>query len=211
MKATTASTNRADRRRRERAGSARPSRSRWVAAGVTAVILAGLAAIAIINRDAVPKGATAMVNPVTLHVGQLAPSFKVTTVDGRVIDSGKVAGPIMLEVFASWCPHCQHETKVLDDLYLHTDGKLTMVSVTGSDLAADHKTEESVDDVKAFAQYFGVAYNVAFDPDLTVANHYFQGGFPTIVFIKPDKHIAAIEQGEVPLQRLLADAQKAGA
>jgi thiol-disulfide isomerase/thioredoxin len=208
MKTTT---NRAERRRRERAGSAPALRNRWIAAGVTVVILAALAAIVVVNRKAVPEGATAMVNPVSLHVGQLAPPFVVTTVNGESIDSTKVAGPMMLEIFASWCPHCQRETKVLNNLFMRTGGKLTMVSVTGSDLAADHKTEESLGDVKAFAQYFGVAYNVAFDPDLTVANHYFQGGFPTIVFIDPEKRVAAIEQGEVSLQRLESDARKAGA
>jgi thiol-disulfide isomerase/thioredoxin len=208
MKATT---NRAERRRRERTASVPFSRGRWIAAGVTMVILAALAIIVVINRKAVPEGATAMVNPVTLRVGQLAPPFAVTAIDGQSIDLSKVAGPIMLEVFASWCPHCQRETKVLNRLYQRSGSKLTMVSVTGSDLASDHTTEESLADVKAFAQYFGVAYDVVYDPDLTVANHYFQGGFPTIVFINADKHVAAIEQGEVPLRRLEDDARKAGA
>jgi thiol-disulfide isomerase/thioredoxin len=203
--------NRADRRRRERSATTPSSRNRWIAAGVTVVVIAALAAIVSINRNAVPQGATAMVNPVTLHVGQDAPAFKVTTIDGKSIDSTKVAGPMMLEIFASWCPHCQRETKVLNKLYSQTGRKLTMVSVTGSDLAADHKTEESPDDVKAFAQYFAVSYDVAYDPDLAVANRYFLGGFPTIVFISPDKRIAAMEQGEISLQRLLSDARKAGA
>jgi thiol-disulfide isomerase/thioredoxin len=204
-----ANMNRAQRRRRERTTSAPPSRGRWVAAGVTALLIAAILAIVIINQKAATTSALAA-NPAPLHIGEPAPPFDVTTIDGRRIDSAAIAGPIMIEIFATWCPHCQRETEVLENLYRQVGNKLAMIAVTGSGLAADHKTPESADDVRAFAKYFGVGYNVADDPKLTVADRYFQGGFPTIVFINSKDRVAAIEQGETPLNRLLADARKAG-
>lgn len=203
--------NRAQRRRRERAASRPASPHRWIAAAVTALLIAVVIAIVIINRKAVPESAMATVNPATLRVGERAPSFSVTTLDGRTIDSERINGPLMVEIFATWCPHCQRETAVLDQLHRQLGRSLTMVAVTGSGLAADHSSAESPQDVQAFVRYFGVPYAVAYDPNLTVANRYFQGGFPTIVFIDSRKRISAIEEGEIPLRHLVADARKAGA
>ena len=52
-----------------------------------------------------------------------------------------------------------------------------------------------------FVQKFKVAYPIAYDPDLTVANKYLQGGYPTIVVIGRDGKIAAVRDGEISQQQ----------
>ncbi|HMF28152.1 MAG TPA: hypothetical protein VKE42_05235, partial [Candidatus Cybelea sp.] len=43
------------------------------------------------------------------QVGQPAPTFVVATTNG-LFDLSKTNRPLVLEVFATWCPHCQRET-----------------------------------------------------------------------------------------------------
>jgi thiol-disulfide isomerase/thioredoxin len=145
----------------------------------------------------------------TLEIGQVAPSFAVTTIDGSRISSNDITGPLMLEVFATWCPHCQREAPIIEELQREIGDQLSIVAVSGSDVASDTTSPASLDDVREFAQRFKVNYPIAFDADLVVAQKYLQGGFPTIVFVNGDKRITAIEAGETSLQRLLEDARNA--
>lgn len=205
------SINRAQRRRRTRAATGVPSRTAIAAAAATILLLAAVAAIAIANRSAVPKSDLEAPALAPLAVGQIAPPFRVTTIDGRPFDSESVRVPIVLEVFATWCPHCQRETAAMNALQSHLAKSAAIIAVSGSDSASDRTSPASPEDVRTFAQYFHVTYPIAYDPQLSVAAHYLQGGFPTIVFIGRDKRVAAIESGEIALPRLLSDAKKSGA
>lgn len=166
----------------------------WVTIGV--VSLGIFVAIAIANRS-VPQIVASAPPISTLSKGDVAPEFSASTSQGS-FDLSSVRTPVFLEVFATWCPHCQHETAVLNRLYAKYGRRLAFVAVTGSPYASDRVTAESEADVQAFGQYFSVRYPVAYDPSLSVANHYLQGGFPTIAIIGTDKRIRFIGSGEVP-------------
>lgn len=109
-----------------------------------------------------------------------------------------VRRPVFLEVFATWCPHCQRETKVLNRLYEKYKDRLAFVAVTGSPYGGDRTSPESEADVLAFAKYFNVRYPIAFDPSLSVAKSYLKGGYPTIVLIGAGKRVEFVASGEVP-------------
>jgi len=203
--------NRARRRQRVRSAQAPRSPIRLAAIGGTILLLAAIVAVVLINRATVPRSASEAPIYAPLNAGEKAPPFAVTTLDGRRIDSNAVQKPILLEVFATWCPHCQHETALLNALHARFGERLQIIAVSGSATAADRSSPESLDDVRGFARYFRVSYPIAFDPDLGVAKHYLQGAFPAIVFIDRDKVVRSVESGEVPLKQLIADAKKAGA
>ena len=203
--------NRAQRRRRARPAQAVKRSWTPVVAALSIVLVAIIVTIALVYRKTVPQSASEAPIYAPLRVGQTAPAFAVTTLDGRRIDSGTTPEPILLEVFATWCPHCQHETATLNALQSRLGGKLAIVAVSGSDTASDRTSPASLNDVAAFAQYFHVSYPIAYDPDLAVAKGYLQGGYPTIVFIDRSKRVVAVESGEIPLRRLIADAKRAGA
>jgi len=143
---------------------------------------------------AVTQGPTA---PAAIKVGSTAPEFDVSTTAGAV-DLKTMQAPVLLEVFATWCPHCQHETAVLNDLYKKYSKQIQFVAVSGSPLAMDYATPESQADVLSFAQHYNVQYPVAFDPDYSVAKSYLQSGFPTIVVIDKAKKITYLGDGELP-------------
>ena len=144
----------------------------------------------------------------TAHVGQPAPPFSVSTTSG-LFDLAKTDKPVFLEVFATWCPHCQRETAVIDRLYQAYKSRVDFVGVSGSDTAIDGTSPASQLDVLNWAQRFKAQYPVAYDASLNVANLYLQGGFPTLVVIGKDKNVAYVNSGEISYDELSAAIQKA--
>jgi thiol-disulfide isomerase/thioredoxin len=160
-------------------------------------LVAIIAVIAVAFASRVPKTASDAPAFAALSKGQPAPAFTVSTTAGP-FDSTKTGGkPILLEVFATWCPHCQHETTVLDPLYQKFGKQIDFVAVSGSAMGMDSVTTESQADVVSFAQKFDVHYPVAFDESLDVAKKYLQGGYPTIVVIDKQNKIASVDDGEI--------------
>jgi cytochrome c biogenesis protein CcmG, thiol:disulfide interchange protein DsbE len=135
------------------------------------------------------------------QVGQPAPPFVVATTNG-LFELSKADKPVFLEVFATWCPHCQHEVAVVDQLYRKYSKAVDFVGVSGSDTAMDGTSASSELDVLNWVRRFNVQYPVAYDPVLNVANLYLQGGFPTIALIGRDKRVAYLDSGEISYETL---------
>ncbi len=174
-------------------------------------ILAVLLIVAVAYASRMPKIASVAPTSAQLTVGQAAPQFALPTTDG-VFDLSKAAGqPVLLEVFATWCPHCQRETATLNAIYDAYKDKVHIVAVSGSQYGVDGSTPESQADVVSFVQKYNVRYPVAFDPTLDVGNKYLQGGFPTIVLISKDGKVLKFRDGEIPraeIEKDLNDALK---
>ena len=176
--------------------SAKPAAKRpFVLYATLAVIAIGLiAAVGFASR--VPKAATEVRQQAQIKVGQPAPPFDVSTTAGP-FNLASASTPVFLEVFATWCPHCQREVPVIDALAKKYTGKVSFVGVAGSAVGMDGNAPESQADVIAFTQKFGVTYPIAYDPGLKVANAYLQTGFPTVVIIKKNKTISYVADGEI--------------
>ncbi len=149
--------------------------------------------------------------PVTssLQAGSTAPEFRIASTSG-LFDLDAQRRPVLLEIFASWCPHCQHETVVMNRLYGAFKSRITFLAVPGSMTGMDGVSPESDGDLLNFIARFHVSYPVAvFDPQLTAANQYIQGGYPTIAVIGTNKKILFIGSGEIPYEALAAQLQHA--
>jgi thiol-disulfide isomerase/thioredoxin len=184
------------------AQSPRPSRinrTTIIYATIAVLAIGAIVAVALANR--VPQAAQTVNPSTTLTVGQTAPEFSVNT-DAGAFDLASVSSPVFLEVFATWCPHCQHEVPIVDALAKKYSGRVAVVGVTGSPYGIDGSSPENQADVTDWVAKLGVSYPVAFDQNLTVANTYLQGGYPTLVLIGKDKKIAYISSGEVPIATL---------
>lgn len=162
---------------------------------IAIVVIAAVIGVALGSR--VPKAASDVAMNAKLKVGDTAPQFAVSTNAGP-FDLAGVSAPVLLEVFATWCPHCQRETVVLNQLAAQYAGKVAIVAVSGSPYGFDGSTPESQADVMTFGQRFNVRYPIAFDGELKVGQQYLQGGFPTLVLIDKNKKIAWIKDGEIP-------------
>lgn len=160
------------------------------------VIIAAIVGVGLASR--VPKAATDTgAKPASIKVGDTAPEFAVQTNAGP-FDLAQVSTPVLLEAFATWCPHCQRETQVLNAVAGKYTGKLAIVAVSASPYGMDGSSPETQADVNTFGQTFSVRYPLAFDPSLTVARQYMQSGYPTLVLIGADKKIRWIRDGEIP-------------
>jgi cytochrome c biogenesis protein CcmG, thiol:disulfide interchange protein DsbE len=170
---------------------------------IAVVAIGAIIAVALANR--VPQAAQA-VNPnaTKVTVGTTAPEFSVATTNGP-FDLATASTPVFLEVFATWCPHCQHEVPVIDAIAKQYAGRVAFVGVSGSPYGIDGSSPENQNDVMEWVQKLNVTYPVAYDPDLKVANAYLQGGYPTVVVIGTDKKVKWIGDGEIAP----ADLQKA--
>ena len=160
------------------------------------VLIAIVVAVGLAQRNAIPKAASEAPIQAKLKVGDTAPNFSVATNAGP-FDLSQISEPVLLEVFATWCPHCQRETATLNDLTTKYGGKVAIVAVSGSPQGMNGSDPESQADVNAFGAQFNVRYPIAYDPDLKVAQLYLQGGFPTLVMIDKSKKITTVKSGEV--------------
>ena len=142
------------------------------------------------------------------RAGDVAPQFAVATTTG-LFDLSKTTKPVFLEVFATWCPHCQRETTVIDKLFRQFNGKVAFIAIPGSDTGMDGTSPSSQLDVLNFQQRFHVSYPIAaYDPSLTAANLYLAGGFPTMAVIAKNKTISYITSGEADFGSLAREIAK---
>jgi thiol-disulfide isomerase/thioredoxin len=178
--------------------SAQPAPNRRkIIVNVTMAIIVVAIIVGVGLASRVPKAASVAPTQAKLAVGDTAPEFSVQTNAGP-FDLASINSPVLLEVFATWCPHCQRETVVLNDLVAKYGSKAAIVAVSGSAQGMDATSPESQADVNAFGERFSIRYPIAYDPDLTVATKYLQGGYPTLVMIDSKKKITWIDSGEVP-------------
>jgi cytochrome c biogenesis protein CcmG/thiol:disulfide interchange protein DsbE len=161
------------------------------------VVIAAVVAIGLANHGAV-SNASQTVNPDAkkLTVGTTAPTFNITTNAGP-FDLAGISTPVFLEVFATWCPHCQREVPVVDALAKAYAGKVAFIGISGSPYGVDGTSPENQADINAWVQKLGVTYPIAFDATGQVANQYLQGGYPTIVMIDAHKVVRYVASGEL--------------
>jgi thiol-disulfide isomerase/thioredoxin len=163
---------------------------------LTLVVVAAIAVIGYFNSlNSVPKAASTAPTASKLKAGDTAPTFAVQTNAGP-FDLAQISTPVFLEVFATWCPHCQRETVTVNRLAAKYAGKVAFVAVSGSPYGLDGTHPESQIDVNQFGAQFNVRYPIAYDPDQKVASLYLKEGFPTFVVIGADKKIRYIDSGE---------------
>lgn len=178
-----------------------------ISAAVLVVLIAAGIIYVKLHPSQLQNASTAPVNA-ALATGSKAPVFSLPTTAGP-FDLATVEKPVLLEIFATWCPHCQRETTVMNKLYQEFGSRVSFLAIPGSDTAMDGASPESQSDVFNFALKFNVKYPVGlYDPNLTVAKEYLKGGYPTIVIIDRNKNIAYINSGEIPLEELAAELNK---
>ena len=183
---------------RKTSATSSSSRKTILYATIVVVIVGIIAAVGFASRTSVvPENATKAVGQSKLKVGDTAPAFSIATNAGT-FDLAGVSTPVLLEVFAPWCPHCQKEAPILNDLAAKYAGKVAIVAVSGDAVDYDHNTAESESNVHLFADQYQTRYPIAFDRDLKVAALYLRSGFPSVYVIDKNKRIRYEQEGEIP-------------
>jgi cytochrome c biogenesis protein CcmG/thiol:disulfide interchange protein DsbE len=118
--------------------------------------------------------------PVTTapHVGNLAPDFTLSTIDGRSITLGDYSAgdgrPVVLNFWATWCPPCRVEMPYFDRANAKYEDRAAILSINQA---------ESPETIAAFAERNGLTYPLLIDQDMKVNNLYGVLNLPTTIFI----------------------------
>ena len=197
---------------------------RWVLVGVSVAVVLGIIAFAVWGATG-PGGGTASDVPIgqvtgpsaagpaapgLLAVGTAAPDL-TWTLDGRADSLAAQRGhPVLLEFFATWCPHCQAEAPLLTRLaQQYAPQGLRVFGVSASPLSQDQRGAVSVADIRSYASRYGAQFPQLLDVSLTGAQRYGIRGFPTLYVVGKDGTIQYVDSGEVPEATLKTVIEKA--
>ena len=128
--------------------------------------------------------------PPSPRQGFSAPDFSVELLNGGQVTLSELRGqPVVLNVWATWCPPCRQEMPALEKVY--NDFKGQGLILIGLNLTS----QDSEKDVIAFVQEFGLSFPVALDRDGTVQRKYKISGYPTTFFIDREGIIRSVVVG----------------
>ena len=116
--------------------------------------------------------------PPSPRQGFSAPDFSAELLDGSQFSlSGLLGQPVVLNVWATWCPPCKAEMPALEKVYKEfKDQGLVLVGLNLT-------SQDSEKDVVEFVQENRLTFPVALDRDGTVQRKYQISGYPTTFFI----------------------------
>jgi len=154
-------------------------------------------------------------NPDLLKAGTQAPAFTLKTPQGDPVSLASLGGKaVLLEFFATWCPHCQAEAPHLAKLARE-------LKPQGVEFVSVNADAEDAASVFAYHRYFGLPFPSLLDPGQPTGSFTQQGGrgpvstaynvesYPTMYVINPHGTITWASDGEQPdalLRQLLLKA-----
>jgi peroxiredoxin len=123
-------------------------------------------------------------------VGQIAPDFTLSTLDGRTLSLEELRGkPVMLVFWTAWCPTCKEEAPKVNKI--HDQYSPLGLQVIGINIGESNaRIQEGVKD-------FGIRYTVAKDQTTAISKSYNVVGTPTVVIIDKSGAVRYYEH-EVP-------------
>ncbi|TMD23768.1 MAG: redoxin domain-containing protein [Chloroflexi bacterium] len=126
-----------------------------------------------------------------VQVGQPAPSFTLTDIDGHRVSLSQLKGkPVLISFWATWCVPCRDELPLIRDEYLahHTEG-LEVVAIDWGD--------ESADTVRRFWTGLKLQPAPYLDPDGRAATAYgvtlSSTGLPVSILVARDGTVSSYE------------------
>jgi len=139
--------------------------------------------------DRVPGSSALTVPPPTLlKAGTVAPAFSLPRLSGGAPVSlvGFRGTPVILNFFASWCPHCQAELNAVATVARETSGRVAVVGVDSNDTSS------------AAARLLGAAhatYPVGVDAHAKVASAYLLTALPVTYFVSAQGRVVGYALG----------------
>lgn len=125
--------------------------------------------------------------PIGTSVGELAPDFTATSIDGDMINLSNHRGKVVLiNNFATWCGPCLAETPHLVDVFKTNVDELFVIGLN---------LQEDSSSVITYKSDFQVPYPLILDEDGSITEIYKPIGLPTSWFIDPTGVVRYIHAG----------------
>lgn len=103
---------------------------------------------------------------------------------------------VVLEFFATWCPHCQNDAPMMNQLAAaYKDKNVQVIGVNASPFGRKYEEQDSsqvtTDDVVWFRDSFTVTFPLLLDPNVGTAVTYGVSGYPTVYIVDKDGVVAS--------------------
>ena len=175
------------------------------ALGLLALIIVGLLRPGSASTIAPSTSLTSA--PVGLQVGDAAPNFTLTTLDGKKVRLSDFRGkPVMLNFWYASCPGCLQEIPGMQRFYAAELAAGKHFVIVGVNSVDDLQTAQQ------FAQQSGLTYTLVMDHNQQVATLYNLTATPTSYFIDRQGIIRFVQVGpidEATLQQKVAEMSQA--
>ncbi len=165
-------------------GKAGGKRALW--GGVLIGIGLGLLILTVIGKTpgARPNGGELIPG---VDIGSEAPDFSADDVNGQLIRLSEFRGtPVVINFWATWCGPCRVEMPYLQARAERYNADLAILAVD---------IDEPLADVQAFAEEFGLTFEILLDPGGEISALYEIRGYPTTIFVDRAGLIKAIHIG----------------
>jgi len=112
-------------------------------------------------------------------VGDKMPSFSITTLDGKLVESSKLIGkkPVFFVFWATWCPNCKAEIPHINEM----DKEFTPLGMEF--VGVNVGVNDSVKKVQRFAKKYKIHYPLYFDKGSQLTRKFKVSGTPTVIIV----------------------------
>jgi cytochrome c biogenesis protein CcmG/thiol:disulfide interchange protein DsbE len=138
-------------------------------------------------------------------VGQTAPDFTLTLLDGTRFSLSNIRGQVVvINFWASWCPPCKDELPALQAVWEahQPNGASSSTDRDNGVRFIGIAYQEEPDNVSDTMEEFGITYPVGLDSHEHIANLYGITGIPETFIVGPDGHIAYVHIGPITVNTL---------
>lgn len=140
-------------------------------------------------------------NEVGIARGEIAPDFKLKTLEGKTVRLSDYRGKrVIVNFWATWCPPCRAEIPDLQKLYNNKDVVILAVNLT--------ETEDSKKRVNKFVKEYEMTFPVLMDVKSKVSTTYQVRAYPTSYMIDSNGRIQFKAMGAMNYELMLQFLQK---
>jgi cytochrome c biogenesis protein CcmG, thiol:disulfide interchange protein DsbE len=130
--------------------------------------------------------------------GFLAPDFELQTTEGETIKLSDLRGqPVLVNLWATWCPPCRAEMPAIEKVYNDYKDQGLVV------LAVNMTAQDTSSNITPFIDEYGLTFPVLLDEDNSVASAYQLRSLPSSFFIDRDGIIREVVIGGPMAEALL--------
>ncbi|WP_460415426.1 thiol-disulfide oxidoreductase ResA [Planifilum fimeticola] len=125
-----------------------------------------------------------------VEIGQTAPDFELTTLDGKTVRLSEFRGKgVLINFWASWCKPCRDEMPAIQRVYeRHRDKGL---EVLGVNIAETGVT------VDGFVRHLDLTFPILLDQNREVTQLYGIGPIPSSIFVSPEGKVVRKVSGQM--------------
>lgn len=175
--------------------------------GAFLVLVAGLVLVGLIGRaaDSEPAAPGTAKEPARAELpgrglpdGTRAPTLELPRIDGGTASLAALRGrPVIVNIWATWCPPCVQEMPALQRVYERYRGRgLEIVAVAVDDRPGTRQPDGRIEGlVSRFVREYGLTFPVAVDPTGGTEHSFGTEYLPTTVLIDRAGRIRATEIG----------------